>query len=570
MKVSRFSRLALLLTVLIAAFVVVGGVVAQDAPVVLVTGRQMGPSDIPTLDPSLAEDVPSVQVIAELFPELVRLNEEQVVPEPGMATYTVSDDGLTYTFSITPEVPWVRYNADSGAVEQLMGEDGSPLYVTAADFAYGILRTSNPETAAPYQYVLLPWVAGAPEYGSADPATADMEALRAAVGVSVVDEYTLEVTVNEASSVTPLIFALWITTAQPQAVIEEFADFWIDPANIATYGPFALKEWVRGDGGSLTMIKNPFFPGSNAIPVSQIDEVLFRFLDEEAQLTEFEAGTLDVAEAPATQIDRINADADLSAAYFRGPGTCSYYYGFNSELAPFDNADARRAFSMAIDRAAITENVLGAGETPAQFFSLPNLVAAPSAELYPDLGIRTDIAAAQELFNTYLGEVGMTAADINVTIFHNESSLHANIAAAVQQMWTENLGVNVQIAVSDFATYLDTRGDYQVYRAGWCFDYPDTHNFMYDVPFHSDLLPENDTHWANAEFDSLVDQAFVASDVEARRDLYAQAEQILVNTDAAIAPIYHYVTDDLTSPNVTRTHSLITREYYEKWSVGGM
>lgn len=567
MKVKSFNRLALLLIVLVAALSVVGGAFAQDDAVVVVTGRQMSASDVPTIDPSLAEDVPSVQIITELFPELVRLHEELVVPEAGLATYTVSDDGLTYTFSVTPEVPWVNYNASSGAVEQVTDADGNARYVTAADFAYGILRTINPETAAPYQAVLLPWIAGAPEYGTADLASADLEALRGAVGVNVVDEYTLEITVNEVSSVTPLIFGMWITAAQPSWAIEEHADFWIEPANVNSYGPFALKEWSRGDGGSLTLIRNPFFPGSNAIPAAQIDEVVFRFLDEESQLVEFEAGTLDVAEAPGTQMDRILSDATLSAAYHSGPGTCSYYYGFNSELAPFDNVLARRAFSQAIDRDGITQNVLGAGETTAQFFALPNLVAAPTAEQYPDLGIKTDLAAAQELWQQYLTETGQQASDINVTIFISESSLHSSIAQAIQQMWAEAFGINIQIATSDFATYLETRGEYQTYRAGWCFDYPDTHNFLYDATFHSDLLAENPTHWSNAEYDALLDAAFLETDVEVRRDLYAQAENILVNTEAAIAPIYHYVTDDLTAEGITRTYSLITREYYEKWTV---
>jgi oligopeptide transport system substrate-binding protein len=552
---------------LLLALSTLGSVAAQDETTVLVTGRQMGSSDIPTLDPSLAEDVPSVQVITELFPELVRINEETVLPEPGMATYSISEDGVTLTFNITPEVPWVRYNADSGEVEVLTDEAGNPRYVTAQDFAYGIMRTLDPNTAGPYQYVLLPWVAGGTEFGTSDPTGADFESLRSAVGVTVVDEYTLEVTAAQASSVTPLIFGMWITAAQPQWVIDEFSDFWIDPENIATYGPWALKEWQRGDGGSLTMIRNPHFPGSNAIPQAQIDEVVFRFLDEEAQLAEFEAGTLDVAEVPGTQIDRVVNDPELSAQYTNLPGTCSYYYGFNVEIPPFDDVRVRRAFSMAINREAIAGEVLGAGEIPAQFFSLPSLVAAPTAELYPDLGIRTDLETAQALFQEYVDETGVNPADLQITIFHNESNLHSTIAQAIQQQWNEAFGVTAQIATSDFATYLETRGDYPTFRAGWCFDYPDTHNFMYDTTWHSDLLAENPTHWSNPEFDALVDEAFVTQDIEARRDLYAQAEHILVFEDAAIAPIYYYVTDSLTAPYVERTHSLITREYYEKWTI---
>lgn len=556
-KFSRFTVLLLLIALVLGA---VGAVAAQDGPKILVTGRQMGPSDIPTLDPSLAEDVPSNQIIAEIFPALLRLNEETVAVENGVASYSVSEDGLVYTFSIMPDIAWVRYNAESGAVEQLTAEDGTPLFVTAQDFAYGMLRTLDPATAAPYQLVWAPWVQGGVEYATETGSVED-------VAIRVIDDLTLEVTVPRVAAPTALIYSRWFAVAQPQAIIEEFGDFWINPENIATYGPFALKEWVRGDGGSLTMIKNPFWAGTPEIPAPALDEVQFRFLDETTQFTEFEAGNLHVAEAPADAIDRILSDADLSAQYHIAPGTCTYWYGFNVELAPFDDARARRAFSMAIDRQAIVDNVTRQGEIPASFFALPSLVAAPTSEMFPDLGISSDAAAAQELWNEYLTETGQNAADIQITLYHNESALHGRIAQAVQQMWNETLGVNVQITTADFATYLDQRGNYQVFRAGWCFDYPDAHNFYYDVPFHSDLLSENDTHWSNADFDALIDEAFLLTDPAERAAMYAQADDILVNVDAAAAPIYYYVTNDMTAPNVTRTYSMITTEYYEKWDL---
>lgn len=84
------------------------------------------------------------------------------------------------------------------------------------------------------------------------------------------------------------------------------------------------------------------------------------------------------------------------------------------------------------------------------------------------------------------------------------------------------------------------------------------------MPFHSDLIEENDTHWVNEEFDALIDQAFLLTDPAERAAVYAEADNILVNTDAAIAPIYYYVTNDLTASNVIRTYSNITTEYYEK------
>ncbi|MEP7290647.1 MAG: peptide ABC transporter substrate-binding protein [Chloroflexota bacterium] len=556
----KAARLILLLVLSVAVFALVGGVMAQDGGKVLVSGRQMSNSDIPTLDPSLMQDVPSVQVAWELSPGLARVDEETSAVQPGLATsWDVSDDGTVYTFHIMEGVPWVHYNADSGAVEQVMDESGNPRMLTAGDFAYGITRTLSAEVASPYVYVLQPWIVGA--YDFFDNGDASV------LGLNVIDDQTLEVTLPIGSSIAPVIFDLWVTFAQPQWVIDEFGEFWTDPENMVSFGPFALKEWERGDGGSLTMIKNPFWPGTDSIPQSMLDEVTFRFLDQEAQLVEFEAGSLDVGEVPNSAIDRIKADPTLSAGYFTGPGACTYYYGFNSEHAPFDDARVRRAFSMAIDRQAIVENVTRAGESPAGFFALPSLNAVPHQADYPGMGISSDPDAAQALFQEYLDETGQQASDITPTLLYNDSSLHASVAQAVQQMWSETLGVNVQLTVQDFATYLAERGNFDIYRAAWCYDYPDAHNEYYDVGFHSDLLPENDTHWSNADYDALVDQAFVESDTQARTDLYAQADNILVNTEAAIAPIYFYVTKDITQPYVTRTHSLIAREAYEKWDI---
>lgn len=133
-------------------------------------------------------------------------------------------------------------------------------------------------------------------------------------------------------------------------------------------------------------------------------------------------------------------------------------------------------------------------------------------------------------------------------------------------MWAETLGVNVQIAAQDFGVYLEQRRDADIYRAAWCWDYPDANNFLYDV-YHSSV--DSDNGFANAEFDALVEEAALLQDVEARQALYAQAEQILVKDAAAIAPIYYYVSLNLTSDRVERTYSVIGREYYEKWDITG-
>ena len=177
----------------------------------------------------------------------------------------------------------------------------------------------------------------------------------------------------------------------------------------------------------------------------------------------------------------------------------------------------------------------------------------------------TDADAAAALWQEYLDETGQSSEDFNLTILHNNNDLHAAIAQAIQQMWLNTLGVEVQIASQDFGTYLDQRREADIYRAAWCFDYPDTNNWLFDV-FFSENDPDNGFN--NAEFDDLVTQAAIAEDVAERSELYSQAENILVNSSASIAPIYYYVSDQMTAPGINRTFSVITREYYEKWSKG--
>jgi len=509
--------------------------VSAQEPKIIYGSQDMGPDDVPTLDPAIASDVPSVQVISEMFPELARINEETASPEPGMATWTASEDGSVYTVKIAPDVPWVKYNAESGAVEEWKDADGKVMTVTADDFAYTMGRVGED-----YVGVFDSWVKD----------------------VKVVDPLTLEITINKPTPVFESVLGLWFLSASPKALIEDIGDTWIEPENIVTYGPFALMGWNHGQ--DITLIKNPFFPGVGAIPQAKVDQVVMRFLDEDTQAASFEAGELDVSAVPASQYERIISDETLSSELYQGPGTCTYYYGFNVTKAPFDDPRAVRAFSMAIDRDLITSEVTGRGETPAGMFTLPTLNAAPNQTDFADDSIGYDPEAAKALWDEYLADVGKTNADITVTLLHNNSALHAAIAQAIQAMWSDTLGVNVQISAQEFGVYLEQRRDADIFRAAWCFDYPDANNFMFDV-FHSSVDPDN--HFNNADYDKLVEEAAVETDTTARIALYAQAEKILVNDAASIAPIYYYVRLSLTNPRIERTYSVIGREYYEKWDI---
>jgi oligopeptide transport system substrate-binding protein len=179
--------------------------------------------------------------------------------------------------------------------------------------------------------------------------------------------------------------------------------------------------------------------------------------------------------------------------------------------------------------------------------------------------VTADVDAAKDFLAA--SSYGSADALPEITLMHNESAGHARIAEAIQQMWKENLGADVNIATQEWGVYLETleQDSPQVWRLGWCDDYPDASNFDKDV-FRSDS-GNNHTKWGNDEFDKLVDEAARVTDPDKRRALYEEAEKILVEEDAAIIPIYWYTGVEVTKPYVNRTFGRGGQNYYEKWTM---
>ena len=558
MKVRRITALLLLL-----AFAVMGGAaLAQDGGVSIVTGLGQVGGDPPTLDPNLTETASTVEVLNQIFIGITHQDVVTAETIPGLAsdwTIEETDAGAVYTFNLRDNISWVRYNADSGQVEQIMDEDGNPRMVTAHDAVYGFQRGLDPVTASPYSYIPIPYIVGAAEFNAGESDASTMM-------VTALDDWTVQITAPEAVSFTPAIYGLWVTRPVPAWAIEEGGDSWTEPEFIATNGPFALKEWAHDE--SITIVKNPFWAGTDEIPVAALDEVTFRFLDPAQQIIEFEAGNLDASTIPVEEIVRVQNDPVLSTQYQVGANPCTYYVGFDNTEAPTDNIHLRRALSFAIDRQSIVDNVTRGGQVAAQWFSFPGLNAAPTLETNPDLGVIYNPELAQEELGLALGEMGLaSAADLQLSASYNDASGHGAIMQAIQQMWSDTLGLQVELTAADSTTYFASLSEEypMAARAGWCQDYSDANNFLYDV-FYSQSS-QNDPGFVNEEYDALVTQARTESDTDVRRDLYVRAEEILVVEEAAIAPIYWYATNILVRPGVERAPSITGNEAYYLWSV---
>ena len=530
----------------------------------------------PSLDPSLATDTTSVDVVGNIFVGLTKFDPITGDVIPYLATeWSSSDDAegnQVWTFVLRDDIPWVKHNPVTGETTQEVDGEGNLRFVNAFDVEYGVKRTINPDTGSDYAYVLYVIKNAQAVNGGEEGFTLDD------VGVKAVDETTIEFTLENPAGFFPAIAGMWVANAMPEWAITEWEEQWTEAGLIVTNGPYTVQSWIHG--GELNLVKNPMWIEADSVQIERIHGVMIT--EASTAFALYENNELDTTGVPLPEIDRVKADPVLSEEFFNAPTSCTYYYGFTNTKAPFDDARVRRAFSQAIDRQSLIDNVTKGGQIPASSFAPPGIFGAPTPQT---VGVFYDVEAAKADLQSYLDEVGMTLEDLNgmdITLMHNTSEGHARIAAAIQQMWKDSLGVDVRVENQEWAVYLQTiQNDTpieempHIWRLGWCADYPDQNNWVHEV-FNSDAGANrlrrncedaNCSATGTSEFDELTATAGTSQDAAQRVELYEQAEQILAFDEAAYAPIYHYTVVNVTKPWLTRNFPSLGANDFYNWSI---
>lgn len=468
-----------------------------------------------TIDPALNSAVDGGTLINHAFEGLVRLSPDGVTYEEGLAEkYEISDDQLTYTFTLRDGLKW---------------SDGSDL--TANDFVYSWNRAIAPETAADYAYMF-----------ECIDGYADGK-----LNVTAVDDKTLEV---KLIAITPYFLELCAFPAYlpvNQAAVEAGGDAWAtDPSTYVCNGPYKLVEWQHDS--YMLYEKNENYWDVDSLGPDSIRFVLME--DPNAQLSAYETGELSfIDDCPTDEIAAQKSNAEFHIEGQLG----TYYVSFNVEKEPLNNPLVRKALILAIDRQYICDEIGQAGQIPAGAFVPTGLTDADPTKEFREVGgdyyDPTDYEGNLELAKEALAEAGYPDGEGLPTVeyLYNEGGGHDVIGQALQDMWSK-IGVKVELVSQEWATFLNTRknGDYDIARNGWLGDYNDPISFL-DMWITDG--GNNDAQWSNSDYDALISQIKASSDPAERMQLMHQCEDIIFD-DWMLCPLYYYVDIYMLKDNV--------------------
>jgi oligopeptide transport system substrate-binding protein len=477
---------------------------------------QLG-DNVRDLDSTTTTDSASTQILDNVMEGLYRLDPEEKPVSAQAQSVKISDDGLTYTFTLRDGLKW---------------SNGDP--VTSQDYKYAWLRALDPETAGQYAYIISTFVKGATEFNGGDGSAED-------VAIETPDDKTLEVTL-----VGPSPFWLGLTSfftyyPQNQKFVEEQGEQYAQNADALIYnGPYTLTEFESTQGA--TVVKNGNYWDAGNVAIQKVEMPIVKETDTGVNL--YESGELDEMEIDSDYVDEYRGSPD----FFSQSLFVTWYLVPQLMLPIFQNKNVLRAFQMGFNKQALTDQILNNGSEPATGY-IPEGMVGPGDQTFREaqgpVQPGYDPEQAKELFQKGVEEVGENPP---IEYLCYDDSVSRDIATFLQQEWNKmGAKINVNVQPFDRALDLQSTGDFQLSMQSWIADYNDPMTYL-------DLFEPgssfNTSNYKNERYGQLISGARTETDEAARMDMLLEAERILVEEDAAATGVYFEGEVHLVRPSI--------------------
>lgn len=463
-------------------------------------------SEPTSFDPSIGFDAVSWSALNNLMEGLTRLDENSQPVEATAETIDISEDGLTYTFTIREDAKW---------------SNGEP--VTAGDFVFAWRHMLDPETASPAAFLAY-FIEGAEAYNSGEGSAEDVAAVAE-------DDKTLVVTLTAPTEAflniitNPSFFPIHEATAA------ENPEWHTEAESFVGNGPFKLASWNHEE--NFIFEKNEEYWDAESVKLDGVEWEMVN--DENTEYQMYEAGDLDVSDVPAELSEQLMDSPDITMLDQAG----TYFYRYNVEMEPFNNKKVRQALAYAVNQDDIVQYVTKNGEKPAYGFTSYGFVGPDGKDFRDAAGdlVKFDAEKAKQLLEEGMAEEGWdTLPEITITYSTNPS--HQIIAETLQDQFKQTLDIDVKLQNVESSVFAADQKEfkYQLSRSSFLSDYADPVNALESFITDSSM---NRTKWSNPEFDKLIADAKTETDSQARWEMLIEAEKILMD-EMPIFPIHFY------------------------------
>ena len=485
---------------------------------------------VESLDPQQATDGTSFEVIADYTDGLMQMDADgQAVPAIA-ESYDLSDDGLTYTFHLRSDAKW---------------SNGTP--VTAADFVFAWQRAVDPAVASEYAYMLsdIGQVKNAAEIIAGEKDKSEL-------GVTAVDDVTLQVELNVPVSY--FLSLMYFPTFYP--VNEEFFNscgdtFATSPETTLSNGAFVLDSYEPA-ATAFHLTKNADYYDAAKVQLSGLSYQVIQ--DSQQALMNYQTGVLDTTLVNGEQVDQVKDDPEFMTV---GAGYLWYVSPNMSAVPELANLNVRLAMTMAIDRDAITADVLKDGSA-ATYTAVPTEFAAGpdgsdfsgDQSKFSDV-CRFDAAAAADYWAKGLEELGITELSLDMVVDADDAP--QKVAQVLKEQWETTLpGLTVNLVVEPKKQRVQDmqEGNFQLGLTRWGPDYADPMTYL------GMWITDNSNNyglWSNADYDAIIAECTtgdLCTDAEGRWARLYDAEQIVMD-EAVIYPLYTQCNAEMLSSKVT-------------------